>query len=516
MNNGRARNAIVNSSILALVQLVTVILRFVNQTIFIQTLGKQFLGLNALFSNILSFLAFAELGIGTSIVYSIYKPLADGDEREVSALMNFIRKAYIAIGIVIGLTGLILLPFLPAFIKNSATIDHIQIYFVLYLANSVISYFFTYKRSILIADQHEYISALNQFLFLIIQTIVQILVLFVLHDYAIYLIVAFFATLGSNISISQSVDRSYPYLQKNLNARITKEDRKKIGKNIVGMVGSKIGSIVVRSTDNILLSAYLGLGIVGVYSNYLLIVTSITGILNKLLQSVTSGIGNLVISDNNRKRSMFVFKTHFLLNLFLVTTTATCLAVSFTPFIRAWAGDSYVLPVTVMSVIVINYYIDQIRQTSITFISAYGLFISNGKKSIVEALMNLLLSLILLVVFKLGIVGVLLGTILTDLLLNTWWEPWLIFHRGFHLSGFWKFFGGFYFKNAIFLFSIGTGVSLGILKLDQFLPFGSLVLAIVNSVLAVFVLLPIIVVCYHSHPEFRYLLKLINGFLHRS
>lgn len=515
MKSGRARNAMVNSSVLASVQLVTVILRFVNQTVFIQTLGKQFLGLNGLFSNILSFLAFAELGVGTSIVYSIYKPLADSNEREVSALMNFIRKAYIAIGIAIGVAGLILLPFLPVFIKNSTAIDHIQIYFVLYLANSVISYFFTYKRSILIADQHEYISAINQLLFLVIQTIVQIFVLFFLHDYAIYLIVAFFATLGSNIAISQSVDRNYPYLQKNLHARITKEDRKKIGQNIVGMVGSKIGSIVVRSTDNILLSAYLGLGIVGVYSNYLLIVTSITGILNKLLQSVTSGIGNLLISDD-RKRSMFVFKTHFLLNLFLVTVTATCLAVSFTPFMRAWAGESYVLPVTVMSVIVINYYVDQIRQTSITFISAYGLFIPNGKKSVVEALMNLALSLIFLVVFKLGIVGVLLGTILTDLLLNSWWEPWLIFHRGFNLNGFLHFFGNFYLKHAMFLFLIGAGVSFGILKLDQFLPFENLVLAIVNSILAVFILLPIIVICYYNHPSFKYLLKLIDRFFRRS
>lgn len=514
MKSGRAKNAMVNSSVLASVQLLTVILRFVNQTVFIQTLGKQFLGLNGLFSNILSFLAFAELGVGTSIVFSIYKPLAAGDTREVSALMNFIRKAYIAIGITIGIAGLILIPFLPFFIKDYGSINNIQMYFVLYLANSVISYFFTYKRSILIADQHEYISSINQFVYLIIQTVVQVIVLFVLHDYAFYLVVAVLSTLGSNVAISRAVDKKYPYLSENLDAKISKEDRTEIGHNIIGMVGSKIGSIVVRSTDNLLLSAFLGLGIVGVYSNYLLIVTSITGILNKLLQSVTSGIGNLIITGN-RERSEFVFKTHYLLNLILVTVTATCLAVSFTPFITAWAGRSYVLSMTVTAVIVINYFVDQIRQTSITFVGAYGLFVPNGKKSVVEAAMNFVLSLTFLVVFKLGIAGVLLGTILTDLFLNTWWEPWLIFNRGLKLDGFWRFFITFYLKHAILLFSLGSIVAVGILKLDLLLPFGNLITAVFNSVIAVIVLVLIITLLYYRHPSFKYLLSLVKRFAHR-
>lgn len=515
MKSSRARNAVINSGVLASIQILTVILRFVNQTVFIQTLGKQFLGLNGLFSNILSFLAFAELGIGTSIVFSIYKPLAAGDKREISALMNFIRKAYAWIGITIGVVGLILIPFLPVFIKNYGAIDHIQWYFVLYLSNSVISYFFTYKRSILIADQHEYISSINQFVYLVVQTVLQVVVLFWMHDYALYLIIAVLSTLLSNIAISRAVDKQYPYLKENLDAKISKSDRKEIGTNIVGMVGSKIGSIVVRSTDNILLSAFLGLGIVGIYSNYLLIVTSITGILNKLLQSVTSGIGNLIVAGQ-RERSVFVYKTHFLLNLFLVTVTATCLAVSFTPFIRVWAGKSYVLPMSVMAVIVINYFVDQIRQTNITFISAYGLFVPNGKKSIVEALMNFVLSLTLLVVFKLGIAGVLLGTMLTDIFLNGWWEPHLIYRSGFKENkDFFKFFVGFYLKHTVFLFAMGTIVALSVIYLDRFLPFGNLILAVLNSVVAVIILVIGISLFYWKHPSYRYLANLVKRFAHR-
>lgn len=510
MKNERAKNAVVNSSVLATIQILTVLLRFVNQTVFIQTLGKQFLGLNGLFSNILSFLSFAELGVGTSIVYSIYKPLAAGDKREISALMNFIRRAYTLIGSLIGILGLVLIPFLPLFIKNYGAIDHIQWYFVLYLSNSVISYFFTYKRSILIADQHEYVSSINQFVYLIAQTVLQVIFLFVFKNYAFYLVIAVLCTLGSNLAISRAVDKSYPYLNENRDAKISADDRKEIGGNIAGMVGSKIGSIVVRSTDNILISAFLGLAIVGIYSNYLLIVTSISTVLNKLTTSVTAGIGNLIVTGN-RERSMFVFKTHYMLNLFMVTLTAACLQVSFTPFIGAWAGKSYLLADSVSIVIVVQYFVDQLRQTSLTFISAYGLFIPNGVKSIFEAIMNLGLSLLLMAVFHLGIAGTLIGTLLTDLLLNAWWEPRLVYRDGFRLKkGFWQFFFSFIIVQTVFLFLLMQAAALLVHMVDGFIPFGGIVLAAFNSILVVVILSLVIALVYHKNSSFLYLVNIIK------
>lgn len=513
MKSNRLRNAMLNSSILAAIQIVTVFLRFANQTIFIRVLGKQFLGLNGLFTNVLSFLAFAELGIGTSIVFSLYRPLASDNKRNIAALMNFIQKAYRYIGVVVGILGLAIIPLLPYFIKDYHNVDHIILYYILYLSNSVISYFFTYKRSILIADQHEYISSINQFVFLVFQTMLQIIFMFVVPNYAIYLIIAVFCTLFSNVSISRSVDKRYPYLKMYQKEKITKEERLAIRNNVVGMVGSKIGSIAVRSTDNILLSAFLGLSIVGIYSNYLLIVTSISGVINKLLSSITASVGNLIVVGD-RDRSFFVYKTHYLLNLFIVTVSAVCFAVSFNPFVKVWAGKSYLLPMSVVLVIVINYFIDQLRQTNITFTSAYGLFVPNGKKSVLEAILNLSFSYTLLVFFKLGISGVLLGTIITNIILNSWWEPWLVYKRGFKFkSSFTRFYFKFYLKHTILLFLLGSFTYAIILWLDKYIYVYDIVLAIINSALSVLILSFLITIIYRKHTSFQYIINVIKKIL---
>lgn len=430
MKKSRTANAIINSSVLATIQIITIFLKFLTQTIFIYYLGKKYLGLNGLFSNILSVLGFADLGIDTSIVYALYSPLAKQDQKKIAALMNFFREAYIFIGILIAVAGLIVVPFLPNLIKDYHAVAYIPFYYILYLANAVVSYFFTYKRSILIADQMEWVSATNQFVFMVIQTILQIIVLFFIGSYSLYLAIQIICTLASNIIISRRVDHQYTYLAKLKKERISKTEFRSIRHNVYGMIGSRLGSVVVRSTDNLLLSTFTGLSLVGIYSNYQLITTSVAGVLNKLVSSVTATVGNL-ITECDEADVYRVFNTHFMVNFYLVSYTAACLLVAFDPFIKLWAGKTFLLSSFTVAVIVINYFIDQIRQTAITFVSAYGLFIPNGKKSVFEAIINLGLSSLLLVKFNLGVAGVLLGTTLTDIILNSWFEPWLIFSRGF-------------------------------------------------------------------------------------
>lgn len=430
MKKSRTVNAIINSSVLATIQVITIFLKFLTQTIFIYYLGKTYLGLNGLFSNILSVLGFADLGIDTSIVYALYAPLAQQDRKKVAALMNFLHEAYIFIGVVIAVAGLIVIPFLPNLIKDYHAVAYIPFYYVLYLTNSVVSYFFTYKRSILIADQMEWVSATNQFIFMVIQTVLQVIVLFFIGSYSLYLAIQIVCTLASNIVISRRVDRKYTYLTKLKEERISKAEFRSIKHNVYGMIGSRLGSVVVRSTDNLLLSTFAGLGLVGIYSNYQLITTSVAGILNKLVSSVTATVGNL-ITERDEADVYHVFNTHFMVNFYLVSYTAACLLVAFDPFIKLWAGKTFLLSSFTVGVIVINYFVDQIRQTAITFVSAYGLFVPNGKKSVFEAIINLGLSSLLLVKFNLGVAGVLLGTTMTDLILNSWFEPWLIFSRGF-------------------------------------------------------------------------------------
>lgn len=516
LNSNRLKNTIINSSILTLIQIITILLKFITQTIFIHFLGKTFLGLNGLFTNVLSVLSFAELGVGTSIVFSLYKPLAENDERKVAALMNFFRHSYIAIGIVIAILGVAIIPFMPFLIKDYSKLSYVDYYFVVYLLNSVVSYFFTYKRSLLIADQKEYVSAINQFFYMLLQVFLQSAALLLLHSYSIYLWIAVFCTILSNITISHRVNIRYPYLKKNEKLVIDEDTKKKIGYNVAGMVGSKVGSIVVRSTDNLLLSAFMGIGIVGLYSNYLLIITSVGSVLTKLINSATASIGNLVVEGKNR-HSLNVFLNHFMLNMYVVTIIFGCILSAVNPFIRFWAGSNYVLTQFTVYVVILNFFIDQLRQSSLTFISAYGLFVENGRKSVIEAIMNLILSLILLVVFHLGIVGVLSGTILTNLLLNSWWEPLLLFRKGF---GYRKFFLAFYVRyyllNMIAMVLSIFAFNKLIMYVDTFVNVGNLLLAVFNAIVMGVLLILWIIIVYHSTRSYKYLKKIGFRILKKS
>ena len=167
--------------------MLRLIMQFAIRTVFIHFLGKEFLGLNGLFTNILSLLSMAELGIGSSIVYSMYKPLAVGDQPKIRALMQLYKKAYKYIGFLVGIIGLGLIPFLKYMISSDIEMSTIYIIYILFLANSVVSYFFTYKRSMLIADQRTYVTTINDFIFLIVTTVVQILFLFLYPNYVLYL-----------------------------------------------------------------------------------------------------------------------------------------------------------------------------------------------------------------------------------------------------------------------------------------------------------------------------------------
>lgn len=511
MKSSRTHNALINSSVLAILQVFTILLRFVTQTIFIYYLGKKYLGLNGLFLNIINILGFADLGIDTSIVYALYKPLAEKDEKKITALMNLFRRAYNVIGLVVAGVGIILLPFLPYLIKDYHAINNIPMYYLLYLANAVVSYFFTYKRSLLIADQQEYVSSLNQFNFTLLQTILQAAVLFVFKAYSLYLWVAILCTVLSNLRISRKVDKQYPYLFKHKHERVNREEFVSIRNNVAGMIGARIGSVVVRSTDNLLLSTFVGLAVVGVYSNYLLIVNSVVSVLTKLVSSVTASIGNLIVErdDQDVRR---VFLNHFMINFFLVTLTAGCMLTAFNTFIQLWAGEKYVLPMVTVSVIVINYYIDMLRQTNITFVSAYGLFVPTGKKSVFEAIINLVLSLILLVGFHLGISGVLLGTTLTNLMLNSWFEPWLLYNRGFRSQKqrFKQFYFRTYWGNMMFMLVTLFLINWGIMRLDQILGFNLVIQLIFNLAIMVISLLIVLTLIYGRTSSYQYMWSLIK------
>lgn len=245
-------------------------------------------------------MSLAELGIGSSIIYSLYKPLAQKDESKVKALMNLYKKTYEFIGIFIGIVGVLIIPLLPLFIKNSTDIPHMYRYYVLFLLNSVLSYFFTYKRSLAIADQKNYLVAINDFAFLFFMNIVQVIALYFYSNFTLFLIVQILFTLFSNINISRTVDKRYSYLKEKDVVSLDKQTKDEVKKNVIGNMSSKIGGVIVMGTDNILISTFVNLTAVGIYSNYSLIVTSVQNLCKQITNSITASVGNFAVSNKKK------------------------------------------------------------------------------------------------------------------------------------------------------------------------------------------------------------------------
>lgn len=431
LDMSRTVNAIRNTAVGFGTQLVVTILNFVNRTIFINYLGAEYLGLSGLFSNILSMLSLAELGIGVAISFSLYKPLKENDLRKTKALMNFYKFAYRIIGFIILICGLALIPFLDYLIKDKPDIPHFTLIYVLFLANTVVSYFFTYKRSLLSADQKEYLNSINNTIFSIVQCIGQFLVLFLTRNYLLYLVVVILCTLGSNIRISFLCDRLYPYLKDN-QENLSKEEKKSLLKYVMAQMSHKVGGIVVNGTDNVLTTSLVtsGLRVVGLYSNYLLIINTIKSIITMFFTSLTASVGNLN-AENDEKKSKEVFDRIFFVNMCLYGITTSCIFNLANDFICLWIGEDYLFSGNVLVVIIVNYYITGMRQTCQTYNTTLGLFWNDRFKPWIEATINLIASIALIHCW--GFMGVLLGTLISTITTSFWVEPYILYKHGFKM-----------------------------------------------------------------------------------
>ncbi|MBM7689347.1 transporter [Enterococcus ureilyticus] len=428
-HKSRIHYSVLNSSISGGIYVLKMLAQFISRSLFIYFLGKELLGLNGLFTSILNMLSLTELGIGTSIIYSLYKPLNEKDDHQIKALMSLYKKIYTTIGIIVGILGLMLVPFLHIFIESASEINGLYYYYILFLLNSVISYFFTYNRSLLNADQRSYISAINDFIFQLLVIIVQAFVLFLGKGYAFFLIVQIIGTLLSNITISIRVNKEFHYLKDVPIMKLPKETVATLKKNTIGNLSSKIGQIIVNGTDSLLISIFVSLASVGIYSNYFLIVSSVQQLCVQITNSITASIGNVAVAGDE-EHGFAVYKKHYFVSFSLLYFSSTSLMIALDPFIHLWLGSSYLLSKATMLAIVVNFIVKLFRQTPLVFIDAYGLAWIQRWKAIVESIANLTFSLLFLIVFDLGIVGVMLGTILSSLMTVSWYEPYVVFKYG--------------------------------------------------------------------------------------
>lgn len=427
----RTENSIRNSIFGIGGQLVNTFLSFISRTIFIQILGAEYLGVNGLFSNILSMLSLAELGVGSAIIYNMYKPLAENDEERLKSLMDLYAKAYKIIGIVIAVVGVSIAPYLEYIIKDVPNIPNLTIIYLMYLMNSVVSYFYIYKSSIIIADQKNYIITIKQQIFNIVQVALQIIILYITHNYMLYLLIQIICTFSMNLSISKKADKMYPFLiDKNVD-KLDNDSKRTIFKHVTATMSHKVGGVVVNGTDNILMSKFVGVYWVGLYSNYLMIISIINRFVGQIFIAITASVGHLNVKESKEK-TFDIYKKILFINFWIYGFCSIALLSLFNSFIKIWLGNEFLLKNSIVILIVINFYLMGMRQSTITYNSTLGLFWNDRYKPWIEAIINLIFSILLLK--RIGMAGVFLGTFISTVTTSVWVDPYILFKHGFNRS----------------------------------------------------------------------------------
>lgn len=428
----RTESSIKNLITAMIGQVLGIIISFAARIIFLDCLSEDYLGLNGLFTNILTIFSLVELGIGPAMNFSLYKPLAQNDIPKIKSLMALYRKAYIAIGIAILLIGAAFTPFYTVFMNEVPDIPHLTVIYWLFTLNTAVSYFFSYKRALIICDEKRYIATIYRYGFYFLLNAVQIIILLSTGSYIAFLVMQTLFTAAENAAVSFKADRMYPYLKENDAKPVEKETLGEIKKNIGAMLFHKIGGVVVLSTDNIILSKFVSLAAVGIYSNYYLITNALTLVINQVFQSVLAGVGNLnaVSDEKNTDKMVTVFDRMFFLNFWIYGFCSVCLWVLLSPFITLWLGDNMLFDGFTTAVIAINFFIGGMRKTSLTFREATGAFYYDRYKPLAESAINIIASILLAKHF--GAAGVFLGTIISTLLTCIWIEPLMLFRHVFH------------------------------------------------------------------------------------
>lgn len=450
MENSRLKNSALNFASGFLGRVLTILLNFAVRTIFIYCLNEAYLSVNGLYSNILTVLSLAELGFGSAMVYRMYAPVAVKDYQKTAALLQFYKKIYIIIGVVIFLLGLCVIPFMDYIIKDKPDISGLTLYYILFLVNTSISYWFSsYKASVLYADQKEYIQTNVQNTMAILQSGLQIVLLLLFRKYLLYLLIQLAGNIFLNLYVALLVDKRYPEIKTYQGASLSAEERVQIRKDTEALVLSRFGHVALNGTDNIIISAVVGVLWVGRLSNYTLICDSVTSVLCQITAAITGSLGNFFATEDKHAGYALFKKVEFL-NFWLYGFSFIALVTLLDPFVQIWAGERFVLGLPISIAIAINFFVAGYMNTLWVFRSTIGLFKQGKFRPILVAILNIILSIFLGKLW--GVFGVLFATFLSRAAISLWYDPLILHRYGFEVSC--KPFFARYFRRVLLLTAI--------------------------------------------------------------
>lgn len=408
------------------------VLGFVCRMVFVRCLSADYLGVNGLFTNILSMLSLAELGVGSAIVYALYKPLAENDEEKIASLMKVYATAYRAIGLLIAAVGLALMPFINLIIQEQPHIsESIYLLYALNLFNTASSYFFSYRSSLLIAAQRNYIVSGINYVITILQSIFQMIFLLVFRNYLGYLLIQTVGTLTFNVIVSRMAKNQFPYICKKGIPKLPKNEQRKLFANIRDLTIYKVSGVLVNSTDNILITFFSGLVTTGLASNYTLLVNTLNAILGQVFNGLTASIGNHNASESAEKRyEMFSFLN--LMNFWIFGWAALGIFFCSSDLVKLCFGSEYVLSLEIPFVLALNFFTVGMMNAIWTYKHTLGLFHYGRFVQIFTGIFNIVFSILLGTYW--GLFGILFATFISRMMTNVWYDIYAVYTYGFDKS----------------------------------------------------------------------------------
>lgn len=449
---GRIRLAERNIAFGYIGQVATALMSFVLRTIFIRNLSEQLLGVNSLYTSILSILSLAELGIGTALNYALYKPVAEKDIEKIKSYMRMYRKAYTTIAFVVAAIGLCLAPFLPYLIKDpgAITVREMELYYFIFLFNTVSTYFVSYKYSLCNAEQRNYIQTNINTITKIIVTLLQMAVVVLTKNFLLYLLTDMFVQLAQKVFVSWYLNHLYPYLKDKNVTPLSKEESGEIWTKTKALVLHKVGDVARLQTDSLIISSLIAVTMSGMVDNYNMVINAVINFVNIIFNSVISSFGNLIATESVEKQYR-MFRVYRFFACWIYGFVVTGFYVCLTPFVRLWLGDSWVLPASAVTLILMDLYFKGDRVVLSNYKTAAGVFEPDKYLAIIQGVVNLILSIWLVEVI--GLPGVYVGTVISGLIANIT-KPIIIYRVCFHRSSASYFKASVGYTGTVFLLAL--------------------------------------------------------------
>ena len=426
----RTENTARNTAIGLISQLVQIVSSFLCRMVFVRMLAEAYLGVNGLFGNVIAILAISELGIGGAITYELYQALAHNREEEIKSLMDFYKKAYTVIGLVIAAAGIAILPMINQWVPSSPSIhEDMRVLYLFYLANTVISYFFSYRISIIQAAQQNYILTLIHTVVTIAQNFLQIIILLTTKNFLLYLTIQVSATFFYYFLSSRMAVKMFPILNDRNIQPLKDEQKKRMFTNTKDLFITSLSQKLVNQTDNIIITALGGLVSTGLNSNYSLLIMTLISVTAKINDAIQGSIGNVNAVEDDEKKLQLFDEIHFFFFWFYAWCTI-CFILLVQDAIALFFGSNYVMPFAVAVITGVNFYTTEQGAVSNIFKNTMGLFRYGKYVSLVTGIINVVLSVLLGKQY--GVAGILAASFISLALTTRWYFPYVTFKYGMH------------------------------------------------------------------------------------